>query len=373
VEKVRYDFILAAKSQQASFIQICEAFGISTKTGYKWVNRFEEEGIEGLKDRRRNPITRPRDTPSDLQATIVATRLRHPSWGPKKIKKILERDHSEIQWPSKTTIGNILKRKGYTKKRTKHTKMAGAAPFEECTASNDVWSADFKGWWLLPDGNQCQPFTLLDTFSRLLISCRHVKSTSLAFVKPLLIEAFQEFGMPLRFRSDNGPPFATTSVGRLSRLSIWLIKLGITPEWIKPGKPQENGTHERMHRTLKQDIFLMPKTDLRTEERHLSQFQYQYNNIRPHEALSQETPFSVYRPSERKWTGELQEPVYPEDFVCRKVDKAGLIYWRGSRFFTTEMLYGESVGLKEKEGIYEVYFGPVLLGRIDPITGFKRV
>lgn len=372
VEEVRYNFILAIEEGQGSFTDICEAFGISRPTGYKWLNRFQTEGKDGLGDRRRCPLNRPRDTSPDLIATIIATRLRHPRWGPKKIRKILDSKHPEIDWPSKTTIGNILKRKGYTANPSKKTKLAATAPFEQCTSPNEVWSADFKGWWLLPDGKQCQPFTLLDTHSRFLLSCRHVKSTSVANTQPLLIEAFQEYGMPSRFRSDNGPPFASVSVGRLSSLSIWLIKLGIAPEWIKPGKPQENGKHERMHRTLKQEVQQNPKTNLKDQEKQLGKIQHEYNFIRPHEALSMETPSSIYVSSTRKWTGETQDPSYTSDFAPRRVDKNGYVHWHGSRFFTTERLYKEVVGIREKDGTHEVYFGPVLLGRIDPITGFNR-
>jgi len=373
VDEVRYNFILAVKQEIESFSDVCDAFGISRKTGYKWVERFQLEGKAGLNDRRKSPSNRPRDTAAEVEAAIVTTRLKHPTWGPKKIRKILQQEYPDVCWPSRTTFANILKRKGYTTKPRKHLKMAKTAPLEECAAPNDIWSADFKGNWTLPNGSRCEPFTLLDSYSRFLITCQNVKSTSLANTQPLLIEAFQEFGMPRRFRSDNGPPFASQSVGRLSRLAIWLIKLGITPEWITPGKPQENGKHERMHRTLKQEINQNPQENLLDQETFLNRFQHEYNYVRPHEAIGLETPASVFSSSERKWTGDLRSPSYADEFETRRVDQSGYVYWKGCRFFTSEILYREPVGISRRDEIHEVYFGPVLLGWIDPIKGFQRI
>jgi len=373
VEETRFNFIQAVKSQQGYFIEVCNAFGISRKTGYKWLHRYNKEGKEGLKDRSRKPHHQPRETSPEVKAVIINKRLKHPRWGSKKILKILQREMPDRNWPSETTIFNILKRNGYVNKPYRKKRLALTAPFEECNACNDVWSADFKGWWKTLDGSQCQPFTLLDTHSRFLLNCQHAKSTSFANVKPILTEIFQEFGMPKRFRSDNGPPFATHGAGRLSRLSIWLIKLGITPEWITPGNPQENGKHERMHRTLKQEVCQSPEEDINKQNEQLARFQYEYNFVRPHEALSLETPNSIYTPSTRKWTGEMSSPSYTNEYEVRKIDKNGSVYWRGIKFFISEILYGETVGIKENGYLHEVYFGSILLGRIDPILGYKKV
>jgi len=373
MEDMRLNFILSVLAKEGYFTEICSAFGISPKTGYKWLNRYNEEGKEGLKNKSRKPHNRPRDTPLKLESAIIAKKLRHPRWGPKKIRTVLIKDAPNKSWPSETTVANILKRNGYVSKAYKREKLALTAPLEECKTSNDVWSADFKGWWKVLDGNICQPFTLLDTHSRFLFTCQHSQSTSITSVQPILTEIFQEFGMPRRFRSDNGPPFATKSVGRLSRLSIWLIKLGVTPEWITPGKPQENGIHERMHRTLKEEISRTKEENLKEQDKSLAHFQYEYNFIRPHEALALETPSNVYRPSNRKWTGEIKDPIYNDTYETRIVNKRGAVSWKGIRFFTSEILYGELVGIKQRNQVYEVYFGPVLLGRIDPVFGYKRV
>ena len=373
MESIRLNFIHAANERQCSFLELCEAFGISCKTGYKWLKRYNEEGVSGLTDRSRRPLTRPRDTHLDLESAIIAVRLRFPRWGPRKILAALSRDFPEADWPTKTTVANILRRNGYTTKQSRRLKLAATAPFEECNAPNEVWSADFKGWWRTLNGQICQPFTVLDTDTRFLFYCGHSESTSIRHIKPVLEELFQEYGMPQRFRTDNGPPFASLSVGRLSRLAIWLIKLGITPEWITPGKPQENGRHERMHRTLKAEAARPPAENLQEQERRLMKFQHEYNFLRPHEALGDKTPESLYSGSSRKWTGDLCYPIYPDEYDLRKVDHKGQVHWQGTRFFTSEMLHGETLGIKKTFGVIEVFFGPILLGRIDPIRGFQKV
>ncbi len=374
VEDVRLEFIIAVKSQLTSVIDVCRAFGISPKTGYKWLKRYEEGGKEALLDRSRRPQNRPLAIRAELEAAIVSERRRYPRWGPKKILKVLQRNYPNESWPSRTTVANVLKRNNCVNPRTKRSRLATAAPFEECHAPNEVWSADFKGWWKTGNGSICQPFTLMDSHTRFLFSCRPVKKVSAKVVKPLLIEVFQEFGMPDRFRSDNGPPFASTSIGRLSHFSIWLIKLGITPEWITPGKPQENGRHERMHRTLKAEVDRSEAWNLKQQDELLSGFQHEYNFVRPHEALSMETPGSIYTPSTRPWNNELKDPTYlSSNCETRIVDKSGYVYWKGTRFFTSELLYRERVGITETGMLSEVYYGPILLGYIDPIGGFKRI
>lgn len=375
VEDIRLSFITACNQSQETIADICAAYGISRKTGHKWINRYLNEGEFGLKDKSRRPSARPRDTDPGIEKVIISTRLKHPKWGPKKILRILQNENHKENWPSETTIANILKRNGCSTRPMKRSKLAFAGPLSNSDQPNDVWSADFKGWWRTENGEKCEPFTLLDSYSRYLLACRAVPKVSFKYVQPILIEAFQEFGMPASFRTDNGPPFASNSIGRLSKLSIWLIKLGIKPEWITPGKPQENGRHERMHRTLKQEIKREPMRNLREQEMQLTRFQHEYNFIRPHESLLLETPANVYQPSVRKWTEEVQEVSYPEEVDLRKVDKRGYVNWRGIRFFTTERLYGEYVGIRKSESKYpaEVYFGPILLGYIDLINGFRKV
>jgi transposase InsO family protein len=333
VEDIRYQFILSVKKHESCFSEICQAFEISRKTGYKWLKRFDEEGKRGLVDKDRKPLIRPRDTPPELQAAIIQKRLSHPRWGAKKLRRLLQLDHPDIEWPSLTTFGNILKKAGHTAKAFKRNRLAATNPLEDSKAANHTFSCDFKGWWQTKDAKTCEPLTVCDAFSRYLLCCEPVKSRSFLHVWPLLKEVFQEHGMPLRFRTDNGPPFATTAVGRLSRLSVKLIRLGITPEWISPGKPQENGRHERMHRTLKLEAANPLVETLEEQKKSLSIFRNEYNHIRPHEALGMLTPAEVYSYSSRKWTGDEQDPSYSSGYSERRVDSKGTIYWRGDRFF----------------------------------------
>jgi putative transposase len=374
VEDMRYQFILSVERDQDSISKICDAFGISRKTGHKWLKRYQEGGKTQLLDRSRRPLARPGDTSPELEAMIIQVRLRHPFWGAKKIRKVLMNEHPSILWPSPTTVWKILNRNGYTNKRRKRSRLAQTSPIEDCNFPNDVWSSDFKGWWLTKDGKTCEPLTIFDGYSRFLFCCKHVRRKNYDYVWNLLQEVFQEYGMPKRFRTDNGSPFATTSLGRLSRLAVKLIRLGVVPEWIAPGKPQENGRHERMHRSLKLEAGTPPKETLAIQESRLDRFKYEYNEIRPHEALEMLTPREVYTPSLIKWTGEEDDPQYSEEYEVRCVDKKGFVHWRGMRFFSSEVLKRETIGIKQSKGdLFEVRYGSILLGYIDPIRGFSRV
>ena len=373
VENVRYEFVLSVGEDEDTFIDICEAFGISTKTGYKWLGRHREKGKAGLKDQSRAPKNRPRDTPDEIEEAIVGLKRQRPFWGPKKISAWLKREHPDAKWPSITTLGNILKRKGLSTKRRKSTRMAESAPIQECHAPNCGWTADCKGWWKTEDDCICEPLTICDSYSRYLLCSRHVKHRNFRCVWSNLKEAFEEYGMPLRFRTDNGSPFATTSLGRLSHLAVKLVRMGITPEWITPGKPQENGRHERMHRTLKLEAATPPAADIKEQQRRLDAWVYDYSFQRPHEALNMLTPADIYIPSTRLWTGEERDPVYPAEYQQRRVNKIGVFSWKGAKIFTTELLRYQTLGLHELEGGHtKVYFGPILLGAVIPIVGFKR-
>jgi len=243
-----------------------------------------------------------------------------------------------------------------------------------CNESNDLWSYDFKGYFKLGDGSICEPLTITDGFSRYLICCKHMSRKRGTDVWEKLVEAFMEYGLPLRIRSDNGPPFASLGIGRLSSLAIKLIKVGIVPEWIEPGCPQENGRHERFHLTLKQETASPPATTLNLQMLKFDQFKDYYNNKRPHEALSLVTPNSIYKLSPRKWDGKFHPPEYSSDFEARKVEIGGHINWKGERIFISEMLAREFVGIKEVEmGVMGIYYGPILLGLYDLNKGFKKM
>ena len=256
----RMKFIVNYLEHEYPMAALCREFGISRKTGYKFVSRYLEDGLDGLKDRSRSRYHHPNAIPDILEKLIVKARISHPSWGPKKLRAWLIRQDSAVRWPASSTIGEILTRHGLTVPRRRSRKTrAYDQPFVDCDYPNAVWSADFKGWFKTGDGTRCDPLTITDNYSRYLFRCQAVKPTNFYAVKPVFEAAFREFGLPVAIRTDNGPPFATTTVGSLSRLSIWWLKLGIIPERIEPGKPAQNGRHERMHRTLKRETASPPK------------------------------------------------------------------------------------------------------------------
>jgi putative transposase len=247
--------------------------------------------------------------------------------------------------------------------RKLRSRVPATHPLEAVNESNDTWTADFKGWFLTQNNEKCEPFTLTDGFSRYLIKCTHIENKSTEVVWNIIKEAFHEYGLPTRFRTDNGPPFGSTGVGRLTRLSVNLIKAGVMPEWIHPGHPEENGRHERMHLTLQQDIADPPAETLQQQKRRMQRFQREYNFERPHEALHMQTPASVYRVSTRTWNGKLRNPEYSELMLVRKVGGNGCIRF-GKDYFVSQTLSGEYVGLKEIEQGFQVYYGPIYLGRL---------
>ncbi len=262
VEQMRFEFIKRALRKDMTFKDLCRSFGISSKTGYKWMQRYGEGGVEGLKDRNREPFNRPNETPQEIVDLILKTRLKYSHWGARKIASFLNTNSPEIQLPSEPTISNILRRNGYTAKGRRKQTLAKTPLLTEATKPNQVWSMDFKGWWKTKDNNVCEPFTIQDVYSRYLLYTEPVKNKSGSSIWPIMMKLFEKYGMPERCRSDNGPPFASLGLGRLSPFSINLVRAGITPEWIRPGKPQDNGKHERMHRVMKAEIALDPAPTL---------------------------------------------------------------------------------------------------------------
>jgi putative transposase len=376
MKEERKKFVLEANNPllKLTFVDLCESYNISTKTGYKWLSRFYQNGEAGLEDLSRTPISQPSKISLDVEHNIIAIRERYPKWGPKKIHALMETECIHLKIPSEASIGNILQKHHLSVPRYYRRHVAATASLSECLEPNNTWLYDFKGWFLTGDGSKCEPLTITDGFSRYLIDCQHMKRKRGIDVWEVLERAFSEYGLPEKMRSDNGPPFASLSVGRLSSLSIKLIKIGIKPEWIAPGCPQQNGSHERFHLTLKNETASPPAMSVNLQQEKFRQFKTYFNHTRPHEALGQKTPASVYVPSTRVWDGKFRSPEYPVDYELRKVGRSGNINWRGHPFFISEMLEGEYVGIKEIEmGIMGVYYGPILLGKIDLNKGFKRV
>ena len=341
----RVQFIADWLSDERSKIELCRAYGISRPTADKWIQRYQHDGVKALAERSRAAKRHPNETPQSVREMLIQTKLSHQSWGPKKVVDFLRRRKSEIPWPADSTAGEILKRAGLVKRRVLRRRVTPySEPFRECRAPNQIWSADFKGDFLMGSGRRCYPLTLSDNFSRYLLVCRALEHPTYEAVRPWFEWAFRRYGLPYCIRTDNGAPFASLALGGVSELSKWWIKLGIRPERIKPGKPVQNGRHERMHRTLKHDV--PPQPTLRCQQRHFDQFVKQYNWQRSHEALARQTPGTVYRVSTRRYGGKVPLIHYPSGMVIRQVRHNGEIKWRGAFIYLSQVLAQEPVGLK---------------------------
>ena len=366
VEEQKLDFINACLQEQASFTELCQKYEISRKTGYKWLKRFQENGKEGLNEHARTPLTNPHEVTDDIITKILEVKSQYRHFGPKKIHAVLGHREPLLRLPCINTIGNILSRHGLVIPRRFRRRVPATAPLGHCLEANNVWSYDFKGWFKTENGQKCEPFTLSDQHTRYLLRCSSLRSKTAKDVWSVFASTFMEYGLPNRVRSDNGSPFATNGAGRLSSLSVLLIKAGVIPEWISPGKPQENGRHERLHLTLQAETACPPAKTLNEQEKRFRQFQYYYNHERPHEALRQQTPSSMYTPSGRVWDGKLRSPEYSEPYETRKVGINGLITWKNREIFISETLYKECVGIIEQgDGDFNVYYGPIFLGQIN--------
>lgn len=363
----RMKFVLAVESEDEALSALCRQFGISRRTGYKWLGRYREAGVAGLSNRSRAPLHVAHALSPVMGERCLAVRRAHPTWGPVKVRAWLERHEPEQRWPAASSIGALFDREGLTVKRRRRRRgPPRTQPFAACAAANDVWCIDFKGWFVTGDGARCEPLTLSDGYSRYLLRCQAVARTGVEQVWPILEAALREWGLPRVLRSDNGPPFASTGAGGLSRLSVRAIKAGVLPERIDPGKPQQNGRLERLHLTLKQDTAHPPARSLRQQLDRFRAFQRIYNEERPHEALDNDTPADRYTASPRTWDGVLRAPDYRDDREVRRVRHNGEIKWRGNSIYISQALAGEPVGLREcDDGGWAVCYGPVDLGLIE--------
>jgi len=362
----RMRFIVDHRSDEWTMTELCERYGVSRKTGYKWIERYRLAGPAGLAERSHAPASHGRATPEHLVAAIVGLRRERPTWGPRKIiGKLCERQ-PDAAWPSPSTAGDILKRAGLVSERRLRRRVPprlGALTTPQY--ANHVWGVDYKGWVRLGDGSRVEPLTITDGFSRYAISLSATRGTTQEEAKPLFERAFFEYGLPEVIRSDNGPPFASTGPSGLTGLSVWWIKLGLTHERIDPGHPQQNGRHERFHLTLL-EAMQPAEPDRAAQERRFAAFARDYNAERPHQALGQRTPASVYRPSPRKMPERLPEPTYPAEAAVRKVRSNGEIKWRGELIAISTALAGEAVAVEETEGAeWRVRFFDVPIGTID--------
>jgi putative transposase len=316
-ERVR--FVLAVGACEEPMAAVCRRFGISRQHGYKWLTRWRAEGVAGLADRSRAPHSHPQAVAAELLEPCLAVRRAHPTWGPVKVRAFLERRHPATRWPAASSIGALFDREGLTVKRRPRRRTPPGGPLFAAGAANDVWTVDFKGWFRTGDGTRVDPLTLCDACSRYLLRCQAVARPDTDHVWPILDAAFREYGLPVRLRSDNGPPFATTGAGGLSRLAVRVLKAGVTPERIRPGKPQENGRHERMHLTLLRDTADPPAATPRAQQTRFRAFRASYNEDRPHAALDNATPAERYLPSFRRWDGFLRSPEPDAGAIVRRV------------------------------------------------------
>jgi putative transposase len=317
-------------------------------------------------------LTHPQETPAAMVRDILQLRERHPHWGPRTLLQRLRRRAPDVAWPAASTVGVLLHRHGLStpRRRQRPIPVAPRGPAAP-EAANAEWSIDFKGQFATADGRLCYPLTVMDRFSRYLLGCRALAAPRSQPTRAVLEALFREFGLPDRIRSDNGVPFAgPTTIARLSRLSVWFIRLGILPELIQPGCPAQNGRHERMHRTLKQYTARPPASTLAAQQRRFAAFRAEYNEERPHAALNGLTPTMLYVPSSRPLPRHLPEVTYPGHYAWRRVKPNGCVKWRNQEIVVTTVLIGELVGLEEiADDAWAVYFGPVRLGTLDERRG----
>lgn len=347
--------------------ELCERYGISRKSGYKWLERYHESGLSGLRDRSRAPHRCPHRMPPETVQLICAARRAHPSWGPRKLLQWLGPRHPDVAWPAGSTAGDLLARRGLVKKRRRRRPHRHPGVVPPITHSpNDLWTADFKGHFRTRDGLYCYPLTMADQHSRYLLACQGLLSTKGRDVRTVFERTFRDFGLPRAIRTDNGVPFATTGIHGLSQLNVWWMRLGIQHQRILPAHPQQNGAHERMHKTLKAEAIRPPRGNLSAQQRAFNAFLDIYNDERPHDHLAGHTPGSVYRPSPRPFPDRLPPIEYPGHFLVKRVTNAGTFRFKHRLLFIANALKQNHIGLEEIDnGIWSIYLGQVLLARLN--------
>ena len=358
-------------TREYSVTELSGSYGVSRKTVYKWINRYLSHGKAGLAELSREPCRHPNVTPEETVEAILDMKKRRMRWGPRKVIAKLRSDYPDTRWPADSTAHDILKRHGLVRSRKyRHRTPAYTEPFLGCDGPNRVWSADYKGQIRMGNGRLCYPLTISDNNSRYLLGCWGLTRATFEQSQPWFEWVFRNNGLPEAIRTDNGAPFASRGLGGLSRLSVWFIKLGIRPERIKAGHPEQNGRHERMHRTLKEATATPPKMDIHEQQKAFNHFIVEYNEERPHEALGQRPPVSVYRPSPKAYPAKLPEVEYDQEATVRYVHTNGCIKWKGELLFLSETLIGEYVALKQIDNhLWEVRFSFHPLGLLNEKKG----
>ena len=363
----RKQFVAECRSGEWTMTELCRAHGISRPTGYEVLRRYERDGEWGLEEQSRAPQRHPNQTAPAIEEQVLGLRRLHPRWGPRTLKARLQQLQPQIEWPAASTIGSLLDREGLTLHRRKRRKTEPYnRPLAAATEPNRIWCADFKGWFRTGDGTRVDPLTITDAYSRYLLRCQAVEKTDTTRVQAIFEAAFRECGLPLAIRTDNGAPFASRAIAGLSRLAVWWMKLGIVPERIQAGHPEQNGQHERMHRTLGEETASPPAANARAQQRAFDRFRYVFNQERPHQALGMRTPSSCYMCSPREYPARVPEPEYGSALAVRKVRERGAFTWKHENVFLSEVLEGEHVALQPiDERYYRVYFADFPLARFD--------
>jgi len=345
-------------------MQLARIHGVSRKTVYKWIKRYRKDPENGLKDLSRAPQTNPNAVPEATKKMIIATKVNYPHLGPRKVIGVLRRQFPGQYLPAISTAGEILKDAGFVRPRRRRAKVAAnVLPFQSCEAPNSVWSADYKGDFNLGDKTRCYPLTVTDNYSRYLLACQALRNTNYENAKAVFERLFYQYGLPEAIRTDNGSPFASTAFGGLSRLSAWWVRLGILPERIEKGKPNQNGRHERMHRSLKDGAINPARYSINTQQVAFDQYVSEYNHIRPHEALNDQVPADVYGPSRRQVLGKIPVIYYGSDYEVRTVRHNGEIKWQGRLIYLSQVFIKEPIGLKQvDENRWGIYYSFYLLG-----------
>ena len=365
----RVAFIADWLREDWTMTELADRYGISRKTAYKWVRRYRADPVGGLADQSRAPQAHGRRIAESMKAAILRLRRQHPHWGPKKLRPVLcERDPTVV-WPVESTIGELLKREGLvTPAGRRRYVVPLTQPLAAAHQPNDVWTADFKGWFRTADGTRCDPLTVIDGCTRFVLCCRITAPTE-AGVRPWFERLFREYGLPRAVRTDNGTPFASAGAAQLTQLSVWWLKLGIQLDRIAPGHPEQNGRHERFHRTLQDEAVRSPAATSRHQQRRFERVRREFNEVRPHEALGQRPPARLYVPSPRPYPARLEDAWYDATHEIRRVKDKGQIKWAGADVFICEALRGECVGLTETaRGDWIVRFLQLEVGRIDRRT-----
>ncbi len=360
-------FIMLAQSDRFTITELCEQFGISRKTGYKHLERYATSGLQGLQPRSHRPHAFPQRTAEAVEALIVKERRRHRTWGPKKLQDLLLKNHGVESPPACSTIGEILRRHGLSARRRRRPGAYQASPggLTVPTQPNHVWTVDFKGWFRLGNGQRCDPLTVCDRYSHYVLAVRAQPDQQYRRTWRAFQALMRQCGLPQIIRVDHGSPFASIGLGRLSRLSVWWIEQGIEVEFTRPASPQDNGSHERMHRDLKAEATRPPSANLGAQQRRFERWQYTFNHERPHESLDQQRPAEIYQPSARRLNEHDKPLVYARDFEVKPVSESGFVAHAGKNYHLGEAFAHQRVGLRRNDqGQTELHFANVHLGNL---------